>query len=268
MRLWSLLYAASLLVSSVASCSIAAGMYRHGELRKSAVRFVFFYFFCYSWLWSLFRGVFFLDAFLSGPLIDSQPGGDADYDDVLGLLSVAQSTDMTSPLLSCTVVLGDTALLACSLWMLPMTSELSRLARKNMDRGPMGEEEAARSYSRWIHAITVLFTVCEAGFTIYNQGFNNRSYRILISGNMLQAVTLVYVVYVLITLKCTGRNYETIGGSIVLSPLYKRIKGIMCVRLCALCSALLCSDSVSVWRCLRPTGSSTWRSRSSTKLFR
>lgn len=115
MRLWSLLYAASLLVSSVASCSIAAGLYRHAELRNSAIRFIFFLFFFYSWLWSLFRGLFFLDAFLSGPLIDSQPDGDADYDDVLGLLGVAQSSDMTSPLLSCTTVLGDTALLACSL---------------------------------------------------------------------------------------------------------------------------------------------------------
>ncbi|KAG7392609.1 PH domain leucine-rich repeat-containing protein phosphatase 2 [Phytophthora pseudosyringae] len=231
MRLWSLLYAVSLLVSSVASCSIAAGIYRHAELRKSAVRFIFFFFFFYSWLWSLFRGVFFLDAFLSGPLIDSKRDGDgdADYDDVLGLLDVAQSSDMTSPLLSCTTVLGDTALLGCSLWMLPMTAELSRLARKNMDRGSTREHEAARSYCKWVHAITVLFLVCEAGYTIYNTGFNNRSYRILISGNMLQGITLVYVIYVLISLKCAGRNYETIGGSIVLSPLYKRIKGIMIV---------------------------------------
>ncbi|KAL4151627.1 hypothetical protein PRNP1_008569 [Phytophthora ramorum] len=231
MRLWSLLYASSLLVSSVASCSIAAEMYLHAELRKSAVRFVFFFFFFYSWLWSFFRGVFFLDAFLSGGFGDSQAEGDADYDDVLGLLGVAHSSEMTSPLLSCTTVLGDAALLACSLWMLPMTSELSRLARKNMDRGPTGEHEAARSYCKWIHAITVLFLVCEAGYTIYNTGFNNRSYRILISGNMLQAITLGYVVYVLISLKCTGRNYETIDGSIVLSPLYKRIKGIMIVYL-------------------------------------
>lgn len=114
--------------------------------------------------------------------------------------------------------------------MLPMTAELSRLACKNMDRGPTREHEAARWYCKWIHVIIVLFLVCEAGYTIYNEGFNNRSYQILISGNMLQAITLIYVVYVLISLKCAGRNYETIGGSIVLSPLYKRIKGIMCVR--------------------------------------
>ncbi|KAF1782289.1 Nucleotide cyclase [Phytophthora cactorum] len=211
MRLWSLLYAISLL------------------LRKSAVRFIIFFFFFYSWLWSFFRGVFFLDAFLSGPLIDSNSGSYASYDDVLGLLGVAQSSDMTSPLLSCTTVLGDTALLACSLWMLPMTAELSRLARKSMDRGPTGEHEAARLYSKWIHALIVVFLVCESGYTIYNKGFNNRSYRILISGNMLQAITLVYVIYALISLKIAGRNYESIGGSIVLSPLYKRIKGIMIV---------------------------------------
>ncbi|KAG6618944.1 Adenylate cyclase [Phytophthora cinnamomi] len=229
MRLWSLLYAISLLVSSVASCSIAAEMYRHAELRKSAVRFIFFCFFFYSWLWSLFRGVFYLDAFMSGPLIDSQSEEAADYNDALGLLGVAQSSDMTSVLLSCTTILGDTALLACSLWMLPMTAELSRLARKNMDRGPAGEREAARWYCQWIHVATVVFLLCEAAYTIYNKGFNNRSYRILISGNMLQGITLVYVVYVLISLKCTGRNYETIDGSIVLSPLYRRIKGIMIV---------------------------------------
>ncbi|GMF12827.1 unnamed protein product [Phytophthora lilii] len=134
---------------------------------------------------------------------------------------------MTSVLLSVTTVLGDTALLACSLWMLPMTAELSRLARNSMDRGPTGEHEAAKWYWKWIHVIIVLFLVCEAGYTIYNEGFNNRSYRILISGNMLQGITLVYVVYSLVTLKCTGRNYATIGGSIVQSPLYKRIKGII-----------------------------------------
>ncbi|ETL31961.1 hypothetical protein F441_15745 [Phytophthora nicotianae CJ01A1] len=229
MRVWSLLYAVSLLVSSMASCFIAAGIHRHAELHKSAVHFIIFYFFFYSWLWSFFRGVFFLDAFLSGPLIDSNSGIDANYDDVLGLIGVAQSSEMTSPLLSCTTVLGDTALLACSLWMLPMTAELSRLAHKNMDRGPRGEHEIARLYSKWIHILIVLFLVCESGYTIYNKGFNHRSYRILISGNMLQAITLVYVIYALISLKIAGRNYESIGGSIVLSPLYKRIKGIMIV---------------------------------------
>ncbi|OWZ01053.1 hypothetical protein PHMEG_00027634, partial [Phytophthora megakarya] len=229
MRIWSLLYAVSLLVSSVTSCSIAVQIYHHEELCKSAARFIFFFFFFYSWLWSLFRGIFFLDAFLSGSVAKSKAGGGNDYDDVLGLLGVAQASDMTSPLLSCTTVLGDTALLACSLWMLPMTAELSKLARKNMDRGPAGEREAARWYCKWIHVIIVLFLVCEAGYIIYNEGFNDRSYRILISGNMLQAITLVYVVYVLISLKCTGRKYESIGGSIVLSPLYKRIKGIMIV---------------------------------------
>lgn len=181
--------------------------------------------FFYSWLWSLFRGAFYLDAFLSAQTEDA-----TDYNDVLGMLGVAQTSNMTSVLLSCTAVLGDTALLACSLWMLPMTAELSRLARKNMDRGPKGEREAASWYSKWIHIFTVIFLVCEAAYTIYNRGFNNRSYRILISGNMLQGITLVYVVYVLISLKCSGRNYETMDGSIVLSPLYKRIKGIMYVR--------------------------------------
>ncbi|RLN59904.1 hypothetical protein BBJ29_001911 [Phytophthora kernoviae] len=205
MRLWSLLYAASLLVSSMACCSIAARMYHHAKLRESAVRFIFFFFFFYSWLWSLFRGIFFLNAFLSDTVIvANKPQFDVSYDDVLGLLGVAQSTEMTSPLLSFTTVMGDTALVACSLWMLPMTKELSRLARKNMDRGPKREHDAARWYNKWVHVLIVVFLVAEASYTIYNKGFNS-------------------------SLKYAGRNYETIGGSIVLSPLYRRIKGIMIV---------------------------------------
>ncbi|RLN88146.1 hypothetical protein BBJ28_00013688 [Nothophytophthora sp. Chile5] len=230
MRLWSLLYAASLLISSVASCAIASGIYRHSELRESAVRFVFFFFFFYSWLWSLFRGIYFVDAFLEGPeAADGETSADADYADVLGLLGVAQTSDMTSPWLSFVTVMGDTALVACSLWMLPMTWELSKLARKNMDRGIEREHAAVRWYSKWVHVLIALFFLAEAGYTVYNKGFNYQSYRILISGNMLQGITLVYVVYILISLKCAGRNYETIGGSIVLSPLYKRIKSIMIV---------------------------------------
>ncbi|POM68021.1 Hypothetical protein PHPALM_15868, partial [Phytophthora palmivora] len=229
MRTWSLMYGLSQLVSGVASCFIAARIYNQEELRRSAVHFIFFFFFFYSWLWSFFRGVFFLDTFLSGTSLGYKPGDDNNYDGVLGLLDVAQSSDMTSPLLSCTTVLGDTALLACSLWILSMTAELSRLARTNMDRGPTGEHETSRRYCKWIHAIIALFLVCEAGYIIYHKGFNDRSYRILISGNMLQAITLVYVIYILTMLKCTGRNYETIDGSIVLSPVYKRIRSIMLV---------------------------------------
>lgn len=226
MRLWSLLYATSLLVSSVASCSIAASMYRHADLHKSAVRFVFFCFFVYVWIWSLFRGVYFLDTFMSVPT-----ASDAAYDDVLGLLGVTKTADMTSPILSFTTVMADTASVACSLWMLPMTKELSRLARKSMDRGAAGEREAANWYNLWIHVLIAIFLIAEASYTIYYKGFNSQSYRILISGNMLQGIALVYVVYILISLKCSGRKYETIDGSFVLSPLYRRIKSIMFVYL-------------------------------------
>ncbi|GLE08356.1 hypothetical protein PINS_up019421 [Pythium insidiosum] len=229
MRIWSLLHAVSLSISSIAAGAVASGIYRHTELRVSAVRFVFFFFFFYLWLWSLFRGIFYIDMFLMDNLTlsDQLQGVDYEYFDSLGLHSVAQIANVTRPWLSFVLVMGDTFLMAASLWMFPMTWELSRLARMSMDRGIARERDVVRWYGKWVHVLVVLFFFVEAGYTIYNRGFNNRSYRVLISGNMLQAITLVYVVYVLFRLKWSGRKYETINGTQVASPLYKRLKSIM-----------------------------------------
>lgn len=238
MRLWSLLYACSLLVSSVAAAVIATSIYRHSELRVSAVRFIIFFFFVYLWLWSLFRGVFYVDVFLLDDRSfaaqfmganDYDSNSDSEYCDALGLRGVAQVTSLTRPWLSFILVMGDTCLMASSLWMFPMTWELSRLARKSMDRGAQRERVAARWYCKWMHALIALFFLAETGYTIDNRGFNTRSYRILVSGNMIQLVALVYVTYTLMSLKLSGRKYETIHGAQVASPLYRRIKGIMIV---------------------------------------
>lgn len=232
MREWSLLYACSLLVSSVAAAIIATSIYRHSELRVSAVRFIFFFFFFYLWLWSLFRGVFYVDVFLMDDetfVAQFNGVGDSEYFDALGLRGVAQVTNLTRPWLSFILVMGDTCLMASSLWMFPMTWELSKLARKSMDRGAQRERLTARWYCKWMHILIVIFFMAEAGYTIYNHGFNTRSYRILVSGNMIQTVALVFVTYVLISLKWSGRKYETINGAQVASPLYRRIKGIMIV---------------------------------------
>ncbi|GAB9471589.1 hypothetical protein Gpo141_00008794 [Globisporangium polare] len=235
MRLWSLLYASSLLVSSVAAAVIATSIYRHSELRVSAVRSIFFFFFVYLWLWSLFRGVFYVDVFLlddqsfAAQFIGDDGYYDSEYYDALGLRGVAQVSNLTRPWLSFILVVGDTCLMASSLWMFPMTWELSRLARKSMDRGALRERLAARWYCKWLHALTLLFFLAEAAYTIANHGFNTRSYRILVSGNMIQLVALVYVTYTLVNLKLSGRKYETINGAQVASPLYRRIKGIMIV---------------------------------------
>lgn len=242
MRLWSLLYATSLLISSVAAGAIASGIYRHSELRVSAVRFVIFFFFVYLWLWSLFRGIFHVDLLLmSDATLEDQFQGvasQADFD-ALGLRGIAQISNVTRPWMSFILVMGDTALMGSSLWMFPMTWELSKLARKSMDRGPMRERETARFYCKWVHVLIVIFFLAESGYTVYNHGFNTRSYRILISGNMIQAILLLYVVYVLISLKCSGRKYEAIHGAHVLSPLYKRIKGIMYVPLASQVTVLV-----------------------------
>lgn len=135
---------------------------------------------------------------------------------------------LTRPWRSLVLVMGDTCTMASSLWMF-MTWELSRLARKSMDRGAQRERVAARWYCRWVHVPIVLFFLAEAGYTIYNHGSNTRSYRILVSGNMIQLVALVYVTYVLVNLKLLGRKYEMINGAQVASPLYRRLKSIMLI---------------------------------------
>jgi hypothetical protein len=230
MRVWSLLYAASALVASVACGLITWGIYRRADpKRSSAVRFVFFFFFFYSCLWSLFRVIFFVAAALGGVNDSSSDDDsyDAEYVDALGLRGVAQSTENTSAWLSFVIVAGDAALMASSMWMLPMAWELTRLARTSMDRGAERESRVARRYFKWVHALSGLFLAGEAGYTIYNQGFDNQSTRILVSGNMLQVLTLLYIAYALLGLKFSGRKYETVQGNRVLSPLYRRIRSIM-----------------------------------------
>uniref|UniRef100_K3X8K4 Guanylate cyclase domain-containing protein n=1 Tax=Globisporangium ultimum (strain ATCC 200006 / CBS 805.95 / DAOM BR144) TaxID=431595 RepID=K3X8K4_GLOUD len=239
MREWSLLYACSLLASCVASVVLATSIYRQSELRVSAVRCIFFFFFFYLGLWSLFRGVFYVDVFLMDDATFSrqfqESAGGADYDnstaalDALGVRGVAEITNLTRPWLSFILLMGDTCLMASSLWMFPMTWELSALARKSMDRGALRERLTARWYCKWMHVLTVLFFLGEAGYTMYNHGVNTRAYRLVVSGNMLQLVVLVYVTVVLVSLKWSGRKYETINGEQVASPLYRRLKGIMIV---------------------------------------
>ncbi|DAZ96945.1 TPA: hypothetical protein N0F65_012048 [Lagenidium giganteum] len=231
MRFWSSLYAMSLLISSVAAGLVAARIYQRTDLRISAVRFIFFFFFFYLWLSSLFRGIFYLDVcFIGDDEFETQfQGVDSKQFDALGLRGVAQLGNVTRPWLSSMLVLGDTFLTASSLWMFPMTWELSRLARNSMDRGLKRERAVARWYCKWVHVLVVIFFLAEAAYTISNRGFNSQSYRILISGNMIQAICLVYVVAIVCSLKWTGRKYEPVHGAFVASPLYKRIKAIMVV---------------------------------------
>ncbi|KAF1315204.1 hypothetical protein FI667_g16153, partial [Globisporangium splendens] len=164
----------------------------------------------------LFRGVFYVDVFLMDDatfnLQFQESGGDGDHSGDFDNSNASRRSPTSR----------GRGYRSSSSW-------ATRASWRSVDRGALRERLAAWRYCKWIHVLAVIFFLAEAGYTMYNHGVNTRAYRLVVSGNMLQLVVLVYVTVVLVSLKWSGRKYETVNGEQVASPLYRRLKGIMIV---------------------------------------
>ncbi|RQM10176.1 hypothetical protein KXD40_008680 [Peronospora effusa] len=145
----------------------------------------------------------------------------------LGTSAVLKLIQKQNGWITTVILIADTAHFGVSIWIGALVYELSKLVALSMDRGEKHERAKIRLYS-WIgHSCIAMFLVVQVVLAIAFSGYSTYAYSLLLAAYVVQIVVLIYMVIVVIMLKFRGRNYESVHGHFVASPLYRRLKWIM-----------------------------------------
>lgn len=233
MLLWTPIAASVLAVSTVATGMTMLSLRRNWDLQVSSVRWLFFFFFVYLFLWCFSRLAYFVWVlFLPQRKIkDINVHDPFDYEDLdrLGIHAVVFLKEARTGWVAGMLCFGDVMLFGVALWMFPLTYELSKIATKSMDRGVAKERAKIKLYCWVVHGTLLAFVAVEATVAVICKGYTQQTRMCLIGIYFVQFISLAYMFVLLVNLKLRGRKYETIHGVFVASPVYQRLKRIMVV---------------------------------------
>jgi hypothetical protein len=232
---WQALATMTIAVSAVATGLTAVRLWRSWDVRVSSVRWLFFCFFLYLWLWSCMRCVYFVYV-AAWPLnIMFKAGQDeqeafARYSS-MSIYTILQWKITDEPFVTAVLCLGDSMLFASALLMMPLTFELSTIATKSMDRGVDKEKQQIKWYSWAVHGALLVFATVEAALAAAYGGYSEHTQRCLLSVYFLEFLSFFFMIWLVIRLKIIGRKYENVQGQFITSPVYQRLKRIMYVAM-------------------------------------
>ncbi|CEG50358.1 hypothetical protein F443_18572 [Plasmopara halstedii] len=233
--LWALLCISALALSAVATALLVYKLYRDCNVRASTVQWLFAVFFIYQCIGAATRLIYFV--WLT--IYAAQTADTGDDLEGLSLIGTELYRLGTSAVLklgkrqmgwvTATIIIGDTTHFGIAIWLLLLIYELSKLVEFSMDRGDQYERAKIHLYAWLGHLIIFLFLAAEIALVIVYSGYSNYAYIILLGVYSLQTLTLGYMIVTVVILKVKGRNYESVHGHFVASPLYRRLKRIMLV---------------------------------------
>ncbi|TMW61271.1 hypothetical protein Poli38472_013734 [Pythium oligandrum] len=202
------------------------------DVHVSSVRWLFWLFFLYLWLWSTLRSVYSL-------WLSTVPAQDLNHDvlgendtktgDLDALYARLKTREIQTTWLTVVFVAGDIALLGITATLFPLVYELARIARTLMDRGAELERQQTNLYMWCIHGFLMAFGTTEVTIAAVNGGYSSATQQCLVLIYVVQFCGLAYMIGWVIKIKRNGRQFETIHGAFVKSPVYQRLKRIMTV---------------------------------------
>ncbi|KAF1336873.1 Cullin-associated nedd8-dissociated protein 1, partial [Globisporangium splendens] len=199
----------------------------------SCARFLHLVFFVYVCLWCTSRAIIYIwmctlprDKFVDDDTRDPFTYSELDR---LGIHAILHIKEASKGWVAALICFGDVALFAFALVMFPLVYELFRIATHTMDRGIAKERARIRLYCLVIHAMLLVFTIVEIVFAVVFKGYTKYTHDCLLFAYVVQAISLLYMVWLLVVLKVRGRAQEPIDGEFVRSPVYDRLKRMMIV---------------------------------------
>ncbi|RLN46610.1 hypothetical protein BBJ28_00014316 [Nothophytophthora sp. Chile5] len=228
---WVLLAAAALALSAAATALVVFKLYRNWDVRASSVRWLFAVFFAYQSVYAIARFCYYVwmatqhDGLISQDHVDSQLSG-------MGISAGLAFAEHNGWILIVIITLGDTAHFSLTVWILALVYELSKLVARSMDRGETNESAKIRWYAWAGHVSVLLFLSIQTSLVIAFTGYSTYAYAMVLLIYVLQIAALVYMVVMVVLLKIKGRNYESVHGRSVASPIYRRLQWIILTRLC------------------------------------
>lgn len=213
-----------------------------GVVDRSCASFLFFLLFVYISIWCTARTAYYI--WMTVTLDDSTatalPNHPLSIISRFGPQRIMRSERVANGWVTLLVCSGDAALFAVAVVSFPLAYELFRITAHAMDRGVVLERKQISVYRTAVHALLALFVVVEATFAVVFRGYTTYTRSCLLAVYALQAVSLVYMLALLVALKLRGRQHESVHGVLVKSPIYTRLKRIMyVVRLCVCIKGVL-----------------------------
>lgn len=232
--LWQALAIGTVAASAVATGLTTVRLWRGWDVRVSSVRWLFLCFFLYLALWCLARCVYFVYVAL-WPLellykADAEQTQAFERYSSMSILTILQLKVTNVPFVTAMLCLGDCMLFAVALLMFPLTFELSNIATKSMDRGVDKERRQIKLYSYAVHGALAVFMAVEAALAVVYGGYSEHTQRCLLAVYFVEFFSFVFMIWLVLRLKVTGRKNESVGGQFQTSPVYQRLKRIMYVR--------------------------------------
>lgn len=250
--LWQGLAIATMAASTVATGLTTVRLWRSWDVRVSSVRWLFFCFFLYLWLWCCMRCLYFIYVMIWPLEILYKAGLDEQeafnrYSS-MSIYTILQWKVTDEPFVTVVLCLGDAMLFASALIMMPLTFELSTIATKSMDRGVDKERAQIRWYSWAVHGVLLVFVTVETTFAAIHRSYSEHTQRCLLSVYFLEFLSFFYMIWLVIRLKIIGRKYENVQGQFITSPVYQRLKRIMYVATSAPSTPLKPHQSIALTR--------------------
>ncbi|KAE9005117.1 hypothetical protein PR003_g17307 [Phytophthora rubi] len=234
--IWALLCVSALTLSTIATGLIVFKLYKDWHVRANSVRWLFAAFFTYQFISTAARLIYF--TWLTVVTRNSEEGDDEDLVGQamvetelyrMGTSAVLKMGQKQNAWVTAAIIVGDTTHFGVTVWIASLVYELSKLVALAMDRGEKHESAKIRLYSSLGHSsIAVYFTV-QVVLAIVFTGYSSYAYSLLLVVYLLQILVLLYMMTMVVVLKVKGRNYESVHGHFVASPLYRRLKWIMLV---------------------------------------
>uniref|UniRef100_K3X9B5 Guanylate cyclase domain-containing protein n=1 Tax=Globisporangium ultimum (strain ATCC 200006 / CBS 805.95 / DAOM BR144) TaxID=431595 RepID=K3X9B5_GLOUD len=199
----------------------------------SSVRFLHLVFFVYLFIWCASRAAYYIwvctlprDKFVDDNTQNPFTFSELDR---LGIHAILHIKEASKGWVATLICIGDVAHFAFSLVTFPLVYELYRIATHAMDRGKAKERERICWYCWVIHAILLVFITIETVFAVVFKGYTKYTHDCLLFAYVVQAISLVYMVCLLVVLKIRGRSQAPIDGEFVRSPIYERLKRMLIV---------------------------------------
>ncbi|OWZ12222.1 hypothetical protein PHMEG_00014648 [Phytophthora megakarya] len=232
---WALLCISALTLSTVATALLVFKFYRDWDVRASSVQWLFAVFFNYQCVGAAARLIYLVWLTVKTertPDPSDELSGEALVGTELyrlGVSAVLKLGTNQSGWVTATIIVGDTAQFGLAIWGFLLMYELSKLVALSMDRGDLHERAKIRLYAFVGHFCVAIFLVAEIVLAIIFSGYSKYAYIILLGVFMLNIGVLIYLMIMVVILRIKGRNYESVHGHFVASPLYRRLKWIMLV---------------------------------------